>query len=161
MNQELAKALINKVIKVDRGGHESSIGMVLSAADDHITVLTEKDGVVYYKTQHIKSITQAAKGGLEFNTEVPEDFEFMQAKDFDGILDSLYLNWVQINRGGPEKFEGVLDKHDGDFLTLISNNEIIRVSKYHIRSISYGLKVEKEDEQKEEENSSSKNSNKK
>ncbi len=160
MNKEMAKALLNKVIKVDRGGPESNIGMLLSAEDDHFTVLTENDGVVYYRTQHIKSITHAAKGGLEFNTVIPEDFEYMQAKDFNGILDSLNLYWVQINRGGPEKLEGVLDSHDEDFLTIISNDEIVRISKYHLRSISYGLKIEKEEEQKQEENASSNNSNK-
>ena len=119
MNKEMAKALLNKVIKVDRGGPESNIGMLLSAEDDHFTVLTENDGVVYYRTQHNKSITHAAKDSLEFNTVIPENFEFVQATNFDGILDSLYLHWVQINRGGPEKLEGVLDKHDADFLTII------------------------------------------
>lgn len=157
--KEMASSLLNKVIKVDRGGPETNIGMLLGAEDDHITVLTESDGVVYYQTQHIKSITHDSKGGLEFNTVIPEDFKFMQEKDFKSCLCNLKYQWVKINRGGPESLEGVLDEVTDDFLTIILNEEIIRVSMFHIRSLSYGLKIEKEDEKKEEEKSASKNNN--
>ncbi|MGG0657717.1 hypothetical protein [Rummeliibacillus pycnus] len=162
MNKEMASSLLNKVIKVDRGGPETNIGMLLGAADDHIIVLTEDDGVIYYQSQHIKSITHDSKGGLNFNTVIPEDFEFMQEKDFKSCLCNLKYQWVKINRGGPEKLEGVLDEVTDDYLTIILNEEIIRVSMFHIRSISYGLKIEKEDEKKDEEKStksSSKNNN--
>ncbi|HWI48801.1 MAG TPA: hypothetical protein VNU45_11320 [Rummeliibacillus sp.] len=159
MNKEMASSLLSKVIKVDRGGPETNIGMLLGAEDDHITVLTESDGVVYYQTQHIKSITHDSKGGLEFDTVIPEEFKFIQEKDFKSVLGNLKYQWVKINRGGPEKLEGVLDEVTDDFLTIILNEEIIRVSMFHIRSISYGLKIEKEDAKKEEEKSASKKNN--
>lgn len=151
MNKDLLSSLVKQVIKVDRGGPENNIGMLLAAEEDHITVLTENDGVIYYKTQHIKSITHDSKGGLEFNTVIPEDFEFLQAKDFKGVLEGLKYQWVQINRGGPEKLEGVLDSISDDYLTVILNEEVIRISMFHLRSISYGLKIEKEDEEGKEE----------
>lgn len=157
--KEMASSLLNKVIKVDRGGPETNIGMLLGAEDDHITVLTESDGVVYYQTQHIKSITHDSKGGLEFDTVIPEEFKFIQEKDFKSVLGNLKYQWVKINRGGPEKLEGVLDEVTDDFLTIILNEEIIRVSMFHIRSISYGLKIEKEDAKKEDEKKASKNNN--
>ncbi|MFJ8264321.1 hypothetical protein ACIQ4I_20670 [Rummeliibacillus sp. NPDC094406] len=159
MNKEMASSLLSKVIKVDRGGPETNIGMLLGAEDDHITVLTESDGVVYYQTQHIKSITHDSKGGLEFDTVIPEEFKFIQEKDFKSVLGNLKYQWVKINRGGPEKLEGVLDEVTDDFLTIILNEEIIRVSMFHIRSISYGLKIEKEDAKKEDEKKASKNNN--
>ncbi|WP_102693282.1 hypothetical protein [Rummeliibacillus pycnus] len=144
MNKELLGSLVNQVIKVDRGGPENNIGMLLGAGEDHITILTENDGIIYYKTQHIKSLTHDSKGGLEFNTVIPENFEYVKGEDFKSVLGSLRYQWVQINRGGPEKLEGVLDSVTDDYLTIILNEEVIRVSTFHIRSISYGLKIEKE-----------------
>ena len=136
-------SFLNKVIKVDRGGPESRIGMLLAAEEDHVIVLTEDEGVIYYKTQHIKSITYNAKNELQFGIEIPEDFEFTKAPNFKGVLDNLKYRWVKVNRGGPEMLEGILDDVSDEYAIIISNEEIIRLSMYHIRNISYGLKVEK------------------
>ena len=48
MNKNMILSLVDKVIKVDRGGPESRVGMVLNAEDDHFTLLTEEDGIIYY-----------------------------------------------------------------------------------------------------------------
>lgn len=136
-------SFLNKVIKVDRGGPESRIGMLLAAEEDHVIVLTEDEGVIYYKTQHIKSITYNAKNELQFGVEIPEDFEFTKAPNFKGVLDNLKYRWVKVNRGGPEMLEGILDDVSDEYAIIISNEEIIRLSMYHIRNISYGVKVEK------------------
>jgi len=143
MNHEMILSFLNKVIKVDRGGPESRIGMLLAAEEDHVIVLTEDEGVIYYKTQHIKSITYNAKNELQFGIEIPEDFEFTKAPNFKGVLDNLKYRWVKVNRGGPEMLEGILDDVSDEYAIIISNEEIIRLSMYHIRNISYGLKVEK------------------
>ena len=134
---------MNKVVRIDRGGPESRIGKLLSVEDDYITLLTEDDGVAYYMTHHIKSITDNAKQGLEFNIEIPENFEFLKANNCISVLEKLKFHWVQINRGGPETLEGVLNEANDDFVTIISNEEIIRLSMFHIRNISYGVKIEK------------------
>lgn len=148
MNKELLLSLMNKVIRVDRGGPESRIGRLLSAEDDHFALLTEKDGVVYYKTQHIKSITVDSKDGMEFNVEIPEDFEFSIAADFKTIVGGLRHQWVKVNRGGPETLEGIMEDITDDFITIISKEEIIRLALFHIRNISYGAKIEKENDEK-------------
>lgn len=156
MNKEMVSSLLNKVIKIDRGGPESNVGMLLAAEDDHITVLTESDGIVYYRTDHIKSLTHDTKNGMEFSLEIPEDFIYLQAENFQSMLGELKHQWVQINRGGPEKLEGVLDEVTDDYITIILNQEVIRVVMFHIRNISYGLKIEKPEEEKankEKENS--------
>jgi spore coat protein B len=62
MNIDINKYFIGKVIRVDRGGPESRIGMLLDASEDHLCLLTEEDGVVYYNTKHIKSFTDKIKG---------------------------------------------------------------------------------------------------
>ena len=63
-----------------------------------------------------------------------------------------------------------LREEGGDYITIISNEEIIRISLFHIRNISYGVKLEvpKEEEyanasssnQSKDKNSSSKNDSK-
>lgn len=148
MNKKMIQSLVSKVIKVDRGGPESRVGKLLSTADDHFTLLTENDGIIYYNIQHIKSLTYNSKNKVEFNLDIPEDFEYIQADDFKGVLDCLTLQWVKINRGGPETLEGVMDVVTDDFVTIVANEEIIRVALFHIRNISYGVKLEKTKEDK-------------
>lgn len=142
MNKELLRSLQGKVVKVDRGGPESRVGQILSVKDDYITVLTERDGLVYYNAQHIKSLTDNVKQGLDLKFDIPKDFNYIKGKDFKSVLDNLKFHWVQVNRGGPEMLEGVLDETTDDFITIIVNEEVIRLSLFHIRSISNGVKVE-------------------
>lgn len=157
MNKDLILSLGDKVVRIDRGGPESRIGRILAVEDDHITLLTEDDGVVYYMTHHIKSITDNAKQGLQFNIEIPEDFQFIRANNLKSVLGNLTSHWVQINRGGPEMLEGVLCEANEDYVTIVSNEEIIRLSMFHIRNISYGVKIEKP-EPEESENKGNKES---
>ncbi|WP_066363149.1 hypothetical protein, partial [Neobacillus drentensis] len=159
MDKEIMKCFIGKVIKVDRGGPESKIGMLMDASDDLMVLLTEDDGLVYYNMKHIKSFTDNIKGQMKLNIQVPKDFKFIKAANFKELLDSLKLKWIKINRGGPEKLEGVLTEVENDSVFLINNQEIIRISLLHIRSISYGLIVEKAKEEKS--NDSNKNKNNK
>ncbi|MEC2159385.1 hypothetical protein [Virgibacillus halodenitrificans] len=158
MNKELLLSLGDRVVKIDRGGPESRVGKILAVEDDHLTVLTENDGVVYYNTHHVKSLTDNAKEEMDFELEVPEDFEFIRSKDFKGVLENLRFTWVQINRGGPEMLEGVLYEINDDFVAIVAHEEVIRLSMFHIRNISYGNKVEKVNQKEEEVKSSSKNS---
>ena len=153
-------SLVDKVIKIDRGGPESRVGKLLAAADDHVTLFTEDDGIIYYKTHHIKSLTNNTKKGLQFDITIPEDFEFKSAKDFKGVLESLKYYWVKINRGGPETLEGVLDDINDDFITIVLNEEVIRLSMFHIRNISYGAKVEKVKANEQESNDTENNKKK-
>ncbi|MDN3016008.1 hypothetical protein PH210_07280 [Paenibacillus sp. BSR1-1] len=154
MNKDMMKSLVGKIIKIDRGGPESRIGKLLDVNEDHLVLLTEDEGVVYYYTHHIKSVTENAKEQLEFNIEVPEGFTYKQSESFHDLLDSLKFQWVKINRGGPEKLEGVLSDINNDFVSLINKEEIVRLSMYHIRNISYGLKIEKAEEEESNNQSS-------
>ncbi|MFJ7734890.1 hypothetical protein ACIQ2D_01010 [Lysinibacillus sp. NPDC097287] len=150
MNKEFLLSFKDKVIRVDRGGPESRIGQLLSAEDDHFALLTEKDGVVYYRTQHIKSITVNSKDGMEFNVVIPENFEFSIAPDFKTVVGGLKHQWVKVNRGGPEALEGIMDEVSDDFITIISKDEIIRLAMYHVRNISYGVKSDNANDEKNE-----------
>ena len=153
------KYFIGKVIRVNRGGPESRIGKLMDASDDHIALLTEDEGVVYYNTKHIKSLTDNVKGKMKFNIEDPIDFEFKKADNFQDLLESLKLKWVKINRGGPEKVEGVITEVNKDFVVLIDNQEIVRLSMFHIKNISYGVKIEKAEKEKSDDQASDKAGN--
>jgi spore coat protein B len=136
MSNDIYKNFIGKVIRVDRGGPESRIGMLMDVSEDHLCLLTEDDGIVYYNTKHIKSFTDNMKGEMEFNIKVPKDLKFKKAANFQDLLDSLKLKWVKINRGGPEKLEGVITDVNKDFVSLIINEEFVRLSIFHIKNIS-------------------------
>ncbi|MFC7687484.1 hypothetical protein [Ureibacillus sp. GCM10028918] len=179
MNKGNVLPLVGKVIRVDRGGPESSVGLLLHAGDDYIAVMVEepvylvKQGnngeyvseeefkkggnngnqvvgykdfsVIYYQTQHIKSISQDARKNLYVSLAAPdtENFEFIQDPIFREVLDNMKYQWVKINRGGPEKIEGILFEANNDFIVVIKNEEIVRLSMFHVRSLSYSvLKVE-------------------
>lgn len=159
MNKKMLLSLIDKEVKVDRGGPESRVGKLLAVEDDHFTLLTVEDGIIYYNTQHIKSLTINTKNQSQLGIEIPEDFEYVSAEDFKSVLLRLALRWVKINRGGPETLEGVMDYVDDDYITIVSNEEIVRISLFHIRNISYGVKIEKPKE--DANNSKSKNDSKK
>lgn len=143
MNREFVHSLLNKIVKIERGGPESRVGMILGAENDYLILLTAEDGVVYYQLHHIKSITQDSQDSMTLNVEVPENFEFVTGVDFRSVLNGLRNAWVKINRGGPEALEGVLQEVTNDYVTIVANKEVVRVALFHIRNISYGLKLEK------------------
>ena len=160
MNQEMIQSLVDRVVKVDRGGPESRVGKLLAAAEDHFTLLTEDDGVIYYNTHHIKSLTVNAKNEVQLNFDIPRGFDYIKAEDFRSVVEKLRYRWVKINRGGPETLEGVMDVVSDDFITIVSNEEIVNLSMFHVRNISYGVKVEKGNKAKGNNQEKEKESNK-
>jgi spore coat protein B len=143
MNKEVMNLHLGKTIKVDRGGPESRQGKLLAVFEDYFVLLTETDGVVYYKTNHIKSVTESSKDSMKLGVDVPEKFEYKTAENFHKLLESIKYQWVRINRGNTEALEGVLNDVNKEVASLIVQEEVVRFSMKHIRNISYGLKVEK------------------
>ncbi|WP_040208981.1 hypothetical protein [Neobacillus jeddahensis] len=143
MDRELMNLHVGKTIRVDRGGPESRIGKLLAVFEDYFVLLTESDGVVYYKTNHIRSITESSKDSLKFGLKVPEKLDYKTAENFHKLLESIRFQWVKINRGGAESLEGVLSDANKHYASLIVKDEVVRFSMKHIRNISYGLMVEK------------------
>lgn len=141
MNKEAMMQYVGKIIRVDRGGPESRIGKLLAVHDDYFILLTKKDGVVYYKTNHIRSVTESSKDLMKLGIKVPKNFEYKTAENFVKLLESIKYQWVRINRGGHEALEGVLNDVTKDIASLIVKEEVVRFSMKHIRNISYGLIV--------------------
>lgn len=149
MNKNLLLSLMNKVVRVDRGGPESRIGKLMAAEDDHFVMLTEKDGIIYYKMQHVKSVTINSRDGMEFNVEDPAADSYALASDFKTIVDSLRYQWVKVNRGGPEMIEGIMNEVTDDYITIFAKDEVIRLAMFHVRNISLGTTSKKEDKDKD------------
>lgn len=148
MNKNLLLSLMNKVVRVDRGGPESRIGKLMAAEDDHFVMLTETDGIIYYKMQHVKSVTINSRDGMEFNVEDPAADSYVLASDFKTIVDSLRYQWVKVNRGGPEMIEGIMNEVTDDYITIFAKDEVIRLAMFHVRNISLGTTSKKEDKGK-------------
>ncbi|MCM2531940.1 hypothetical protein NDK43_05475 [Neobacillus pocheonensis] len=133
---DMMKSFLGKVIKIDRGGPESRVGKLLDVYNDYLVLLTEEDGVVYYNTHHIKSVIENTKEPFEFNIVIPEGFEYKKADNILSLLEILKFQWVKINRGGPEKIEGILCDVNNDMVSLINKEEIVQISMFHLRNIS-------------------------
>jgi hypothetical protein len=142
VNKDLLRSFIGKTVKIDRGGHESSTGFILGANKSHFAVYTENDGIVYYQYFHIKSLTEYPKKDLGLTEAEIEQYEFKDADDFTDLLHSSKHQWVKINRGGPEKLEGILEDANADYVTVVSHEEVVHLATFHIRSISFEEKYE-------------------
>ncbi|OMP68396.1 hypothetical protein [Domibacillus epiphyticus] len=151
MNKEILSSLVGKAVKVNRGGHDSRVGQLLAVEEDYFVLLTKEDGVLYYKGHHVKSLTDNTKKGLNLGLVIPEDFEYINGHCFQDVLHDLKYHWVTVNRGGHEKYQGVLDDINDDYITIVYNEEVIRVAMFHIRNISYDKKLEDPNEKEKEE----------
>ena len=63
------------------------------------------------------------------------------AEDFETLLQSFKYRWVKINRGGPEKIEGILQDVSCDYVTLIIKEEVVLIALSHIKSVNYNAPV--------------------
>lgn len=133
--QDLLRNLKGSHIQIDRGGPESRDGKLLDVFSDFLVLETKKEGVIYYKTHHIKSVSVIES--KERNAEEHDDnSQYEEAMNFQDLLQKLKYSWVKINRGGPEKIEGVLVDSSEDYLVLTVNDEVNRIPIFHIRNVS-------------------------
>ncbi|MDD9269986.1 hypothetical protein ACFPES_23295 [Paenibacillus sp. GCM10023248] len=156
MDKATLELLVGKDVRVDRGGPESRLGKLLVVKDDYIVVYIKDTGNVYYKTEHIKSVsvdtrTIADTSVVIVDPDLPEPLlpPVIDGVDFIAVVKEMKFRWVQINRGGPEKIEGILTDVTDILVTLTVGSEIVRVMPFHIRNISY---VNKNNEQQQNAN---------
>jgi spore coat protein B len=154
---DFLESLIGSYVKVNRGGPESQKGTIVSIGADYFLLQNEKGEHHYYQLRHLKSITQNAKdGGIG-------DFEWSEediAEDFETLLQGFKYRWVKINRGGPEKIEGILQDVSNDYVTLIIKEEVVLIALSHIKSVNYNAPgSEESDESSDESNDEKSNEN--
>lgn len=145
--------LLGKEVKVNRGGPDSAQGRLLAIQSDHL-VLHTKDSVVYINGSHVKSISENTGNTSSYYGAPPSH---SKSYNFTQLLQSLKHQFVQINRGGSEKIEGFVAEGTQDYMLLVFNRELIRVPKFHIKSVSVLTKGNKSSGNKSSGNKSSGN----
>lgn len=148
--------LIGKEVRLDRGGYESRQGLVVAAGSDYVVIYNDKEGLVYYNTRHLKSITQNTKNSPVESVQPPA-LKIMKADDFAGLLKGMKNYWCQINRGGHESVQGVLAEMTDDYINMVVNHELVTIFNYHIKSVSCGVRKEPQQDSKKQENTDNSN----
>lgn len=182
---ELAANLKEQTVRINGKGPESKVGKIIEVKEDFILLYTKEDGLIFYKEQHIKSLSfpnknEDTKEEKETNTTKPEEskkdespteetnteehdlmqiYGHIMAENMNDVLTNLKYSWVKINRKGPESLEGLLVDSNDNHLVLAVENEILRVSTYHVKNFSVNHKIKQEESN--EKNSSEKDSNEK
>lgn len=167
MDKESLSLLIGRTVRINRGGPEAKKGKLLSAKDDHIVVEVENEGMLYFKTDHIKSLSLDARDVTDLtvvysDVEAPVLPTYIDVDNFALVMENMKYRWCQINRGGPEKTEGVLIDATEDEIKMVVGNEVVYILPLHVHNISYGLKKNEQDnnKDKQEGNKDSKEGNK-
>ncbi|KMM39451.1 hypothetical protein [Guptibacillus hwajinpoensis] len=142
-NFRYLKAHIGRTVKIDRGGPESQEGTLVDLQEDFLVLKGTGDSLYYYQITHLKSISMNSQDGFRGRSHNHKE-DLVEGSTFEEVLKNSQYRWVRINRGGPSKTEGVIEKVENDSVTLIKNDEVITLPLFHIRSIV--LEVEKDDQ---------------
>jgi spore coat protein B len=150
---DFLKDLIGSFVRVNRGGPESQKGTIVAVCSDYFVLKNEKGEHYYYQLRHLKSVTKNTKDCVEYDCGWSE---YNCSEDFEKLLLSFKYRWVKINRGGPEKVEGILQDVSCDYVTLIIKEEVVLIALSHIKSVSYNEPAcEESDEKSDESNNNS------
>ncbi|MGG0457808.1 spore coat protein [Bacillus mycoides] len=153
---DFLKDLIGSYVRVNRGGPESQKGAIVSVCGDYFVLQNEKGEYHYYQLGHLKSITKNTKdGGIGDSVWSEED----SAEDFETLLQGFKYRWVKINRGGPEKIEGILQDVSSDYVTLIIKEEVVLIALSHIKSVNYNAPGSGESDESSDEKSNENSNN--
>lgn len=147
-----AKQLIGRQVKINRGGPDSVEGMLL-AVNGEVLVVESMGVIVYVNGRHVKSITEGTSKGASGGRSGGKSGSgggrsghrtgrsrvhpsFITSSSFNSVLSNMRQQFVQINRGGPEKLEGFLADTNNDFILLIVGREFVRIPIFHIKTVN-------------------------
>ncbi|GIP28448.1 hypothetical protein J23TS9_35780 [Paenibacillus sp. J23TS9] len=135
--------LVGQSVKINRGGPDSIEGVLLSVQSNYLAVRAKDKKIVYVSTTHIKSVTATGQsggsrsGGMRSGGVQSAMARPIQSYNFATLLQSLQYRHVQINRGGPEKLEGIITNANQNFLVLaVKAEEIVRIPIFHVKSVT-------------------------
>ncbi len=147
MNFSQLESYIGKNVRINRGGPESQEGKLLELKQDFLTLLGQKNTIIYYQGTHIKSVTINTKEEVEVIVPIEEPvLEFESGESFKEVLDELVFSSVQVNRGGPEKVEGVLLEVNDDHIIVGKEAELVHIALFHVKSVSKVVKMTQQEE---------------
>ena len=131
-------SLKGKTVTIYRGGPESKSGKLLDRQLDYLTLYTPNKEVIYYQTEHVKSIGEDSKlSSTQHGLGDEEKVEYVKSQNFKELLRELENEAIQLNQGGPERLKGLLLSVRKDFLILSTEADgIVYVKLHHIKSVS-------------------------
>ena len=147
---ELIQSLQMKVVHVNGGKHPSNQGYLIDAKSEFIAYSSEKEGLVFFRLDHIKSLSATEVEGAEALPAV----EFDGDHSFSDVLGVHLHKWTMINEG-PDKVEGVLVDVNDSFTILVKNEEIIYVANESIHFIRQKVNHSNGDKDKSDKNDQS------
>ncbi|WP_276352762.1 DUF6897 domain-containing protein [Cohnella caldifontis] len=144
-----ARQLIGRHVKINRGGPDSVEGVLL-AVNGEVLVLKSNGTIIYVNGTHVKSITEGKSQGRSGGGSGGRSGQgsgsggisaaIINASTINGVLARMRQQFIQVNRGGPEKLEGFLANMGDDFILLIVGREFVRVPIFHIKTVNFSGK---------------------
>ncbi|GAB7386672.1 hypothetical protein BSNK01_05080 [Bacillaceae bacterium] len=131
-------SLLGRNVRINRGGPDSRHGRLIAVKSDYLVLQVREEGILYYRTNQIKSITVDTQEDSYLERKDSEvQGRYVNVERFDELLKRMNHHWVQVNRGGHECIRGVLLHEGEDDVSVIINNEIVKINPTHIRNISF------------------------
>lgn len=139
---------IGKTVRLERGGPDELTGKLLGIMPDAITLETNKHGIVYVQSQHVKTISEAVIPEVQLSSIIPADgydlapvesqLPRVYADDFRDLLSKLMHRLIRINHGGPNALQGVLIDVRPEAVTIVHDmKDYVHYPIFHIKSITW------------------------
>lgn len=150
---ELVASLQMNTILVNGGGPASAKGFLIDVKPEFIVLSTEKDGLLFFRLDQVKSISGKA---IEQKTELPE-ITFGGSQSFADLLGLHLYNWTTFN-GGPDRVEGVLVEVNKTYSVLVKHEEVVYVPNDSIHFIAQKVNSNNDGEDNSEQSNGKSNS---
>src|SRR3954453_12313575 len=80
-------SLKGKMVTIYKGGPESKSGKLLDVQSDYLTLYTQNKAVIYYQTEHVKSIIEDSKFNSAQHLHADNDkVDYLSEKNFNNLL---------------------------------------------------------------------------
>ncbi|HHW39036.1 MAG TPA: hypothetical protein GXX18_17690 [Bacillales bacterium] len=148
MSNSFLITMVGKGVRAYKSGPEAWRGLLLAVNSDYIVLYNDKDGYIYLRTGHIKSVVADNKANIPRENELTP--HGTNDGDFDDVLGDIIGEEVKINLGGPESRKGRLLGVKEDYLAIFAGKEgVIYYNLEHVKSVSVKVKEEAKDDDKE------------
>jgi len=178
MKDAYFSSLVGRSVQLHRGGPNSHVGKLLDVSEDYLAIQNEDGEIVYFKKDHIKSISESSQSRFNVTTtettnestvtntnkvtETEAELEtteqvLLKAACFAELAVNFKEQTVRINGQGPESKVGKMLDVKSDFLILHDDEDgLTFYNAQHIKSLSFA-DTETEDEESEDGDSNSEN----
>jgi spore coat protein B len=139
------QSLTGKAVRVYKAGPESKRGKLIAVMEDYILLEVENEGLVYYNTDHIRSVVDDIQAVVPESNR-PDDFydRYLVGENINHVLNNLKYSLIKVDRGGPESRMGRLLGVGEDFFVLYTKEDgPLYYQTQHVKSITVETVKEK------------------